>query len=61
MIRKPIVERAFELAQSGKFSSVTQVKQRLRQEGHTHATISAYLDGTVQRKLKALVAKSAER
>jgi hypothetical protein len=53
-----VVERAFQLAQSGQFTSVTRVRERLRGEGYTHADIAAHLGGAaVQKSLKALVAR----
>ncbi len=34
MVRKPILERAFELARSGEFKQVTPIKKQLTAEGY---------------------------
>lgn len=47
-MRKPIVERALELAGSGASRGLTDVKEALRREGYE--AVAAYLDGRAIRE-----------
>jgi hypothetical protein len=52
------VERAFQLARSGKFSTVEQIEKVLRQEHYTYA--QEHLSGTLIRKELRAVLRAAE-
>jgi exodeoxyribonuclease-3 len=53
----PLLERAYELARSGRFSTITEIRNRLGKEGYIQ--ISSYLEGlSVQRALKKLMAEA---
>jgi hypothetical protein len=55
--RATILERAFQLAESGECDSLTAIKDRLKQEGYADA--KAYITGpTLLRQLRALCAAS---
>ena len=47
------LERAFELARSGEFSNLSEIRQRLKQECHDQ--VEAHLQGhSISRQLRAL-------
>jgi hypothetical protein len=51
------IERAFQLARSGKFSALGDVKTRLKSEGYSVATV----DGpTLAKQLRDLIKRSYE-
>ena len=50
MHTKTILERAFELADSGEFESITDLQKRLKSEGYTLDQLSGR---TLTRQLKA--------
>ena len=55
-----ILERAYELARSGGYSTITQIRDRLGKEGYIH--ISSYLEGrAVQKALKKLMSEARAR
>ena len=41
----PIIERAYELARSGKFANVTEIRLRLQDEGYGGLAIRDHFDG----------------
>ncbi len=47
--QKPLVERAYELAQSGKFIGATEVKAQLKVEGYSATEIEGHLRGRTLR------------
>jgi hypothetical protein len=54
-VRQTAVHRAFELAKSGKFGSVTQIDRRLHAEGYP----AGHLEGrSVRRQIRALIAEA---
>ncbi|MBD8066308.1 hypothetical protein IC608_12590 [Devosia sp. PTR5] len=50
------LERAFELARSGKCRSMTEIKSALKTEGYDIATLSG---GTLAKQLRGLIAAHA--
>jgi hypothetical protein len=57
MSEKPILDRAFELARSGHFTSTTDIRSRLMKEGYGHAHISGHLGGRgIQQQLRETIA-----
>jgi hypothetical protein len=53
-----LIERAFQLAASNQFTTVTQIRQALRKEGYTG--IDAHLGGRgVRDQLRALMQRDA--
>jgi len=57
--QKPIVERAYELARTGKFIGVGEIKSQLKAEKYAASEIDAHLRGTTIRKhLDAICAES---
>jgi hypothetical protein len=61
MAEDRVLERAFEMARSGRFSSVSDLRKELQKEGFTYIQISADLNGrAIQRQLRqAIVAATA--
>ena len=56
MQQQPIVERAFQLAASGRFANTTQLKHQLNAEGYTVFEIGTALWGQhMQTKLMATI------
>jgi len=56
-----IVERAYELAASGRCTSVKEIRARLKAERFTAAAISAHFAGLdLRRRLKAVLKKHGE-
>jgi hypothetical protein len=54
------VERAFEIARSGRCRSVREVRNALKREHYSVCEIEAHLSGTLtKRQLKALIANGA--
>jgi hypothetical protein len=47
---KPLVERAYELARSGKFSSIEKIRDALKREGFTQAEVRMHFAGPAFRK-----------
>jgi hypothetical protein len=47
---KPLVERAYELARSGNFSKIDEIKSALTREGYTYAEVQMHFDGPAFRK-----------
>ena len=45
----PIIERAYELARSGKFVDVQEIRLRLRDEGYAVSEIRDHLEGSAIR------------
>lgn len=39
-MRSPVIERAFELARSGKFATAKEIDHAIKREGYTHAEIA---------------------
>ena len=59
-MRPPIAERAFELAASGKFASIQQIRRALEAEGYER--IKAHTSGpSIMKQLKALCVSSDEK
>ena len=52
---KTALERAFELAKSGKVASVTHLRAQIKNEGYTHQQIDGPVLG---RQLRNLIAKA---
>jgi hypothetical protein len=48
------IERAFELAATGRFSTVAEVKARVSSEGYPIATLTG---GTLTKQLRRIIAK----
>ena len=40
--RKPVIERAFELAKTGEYTGVGKIRERLAREGYTHDEARLY-------------------
>ncbi len=40
--RKPVVERAFELAKSGEYTGIREIRERLSREGYTQDEARLY-------------------
>ena len=56
---KPIVERAFELAASGRFASISDLRKTLLGEGYAYAEIAQHLGGRgIQKTLQDRIAAS---
>lgn len=53
---KTALERAFELARSGQFVSVTEIKDRVRAEGYAVAQLEG---GALSKQLRQLIKSSA--
>jgi hypothetical protein len=51
------LERAFQLARTGLYSSVEEIKKQLRAEGFSTAQVTG---GTLSRQLKALIREARE-
>lgn len=51
------VERAFQLAQSGKFSALGDIKAKLKSEGYSLATVGS---PSIAKQLRGLIKKSQE-
>lgn len=51
------IERAFELARSGKCQSFTEIKSALKAEGYDTATLTG---GILSKQLRQLIAASAQ-
>ncbi|MVS99529.1 hypothetical protein [Devosia marina] len=51
------IERAFELARSGKCQSFSEIKAALKAEGYDSATITG---GTLSKQLRQLIAASSK-
>jgi pentatricopeptide repeat protein len=54
--RRTPVERAFELAKSGKFSSVDEIMRQMKAEGFSVTQITG---GSLRKQLMALIRKAA--
>ena len=51
----PVLERAFQLAESGKYPTVTDIKRRLTDEGYSIAHVTG---GQISKQLVALIKTS---
>jgi hypothetical protein len=51
------IERAFQLAQSGKYSAVGDIKTKLKSEGYSLATVDS---PSLAKQLRELIKKSQE-
>jgi len=50
-----VIERAFELARSGYFAKIDDVKKQLKREGYTHALVDEHLRGrAIRTKINSL-------
>jgi hypothetical protein len=54
-----VIERAYQLADSGECNNLTEIRTRLRREGYRHA--SGYLDGVAIRKALTERCKAARK
>jgi hypothetical protein len=56
-----LMERAFEIARSGKCRTVREVRNALKKEQYSMCEIEAHLSGTLtKRQLKALIAAGTQ-
>lgn len=55
---KPILERLFELAQTGRFASIKEIRTQLKKEGYGTVAIEMHLQGgAIRKELNALCRK----
>jgi hypothetical protein len=57
----PLVERAYQLARTGAFLSIGEIKARLKREGFTNGYIEAHLAGKTIREDLARVLREATK
>lgn len=59
-MRSNIIERAYELAQSGEFAATSEIVERLKDEGFE--SVVAHLSGTsIRRQLRSLLSQSRSK
>jgi len=59
-IQKPLIERAFELARTGRFTRQRELRDTLKKEGYTVSEITAHFAGRdLRKKIQALCQKQA--
>lgn len=60
--RPPIIERAYQMADSGEAASTKALRQALRSEGYPHSEVAAALTGlAIRRSLTARIARAKDR
>lgn len=61
-MQMPVIERAYQMAKSGDYSTVTQIKAALVGEGYMRPSVSSYLSGlALQRDLNRLIKSARAR
>jgi hypothetical protein len=62
MSERRLIERAFQLAETGELTSTSELRQRLKHEGYAEVTISVSLHGPfIRRQLRETISAAVCR
>jgi hypothetical protein len=55
-----IIQRAFELAKSGRYLSISQIREELHKQGYSYWELRAITGSSVQRQLRLLIVNAQQ-